>query len=161
MKCIDVLKYVVMYFGAYAYYDEYSKSININIIDKINKSDALDWSDYLNSFDIVYDSKQSENNYFRFEKPTQPTLKNYNDRYLVGYGEANFSTDNDINKNNELYTAPFQASEARVTIKYGQLLMPYIGLVELEDDGDPFEYTTVTDASGVAQFNGGWRSLTG
>lgn len=159
MKCIDVIKFVTMYFGCYVHYDDYSKTLTINKIDSLIESE--DWSEYLQSFKAIYDKKQATNNFIRLQPATDETLVNYNSRYLTGFGEGNLITNIDFNRNNELYTAPFQACESRITLNYGQFMMPFIGLVNLEDDNEYLEYTTVTDSTGLAQFNGTDFNLAG
>jgi hypothetical protein len=159
LKSIDVVKFVAVYFGCYIYFDEYSKTININRIDKMTES--VDWSEYFKGYEATYDAKQAINNYIRLAEPTDENIILYNSRNETGFGEGNLISDTDLNTDNELYKAPFASSESRITVRYGNLMLPYVGLIKLEDDGEFSEYTTVTDDTGVAQFNGVGFNLAG
>ena len=159
LKSIDVVKFVAVYFGCYIYFDEYSKTININRIDKM--TDTVDWSEYFKGYEATYDAKQAINNYIRLADPTDENIILYNSRNETGFGEGNLISDTDLNTENELYKAPFASSESRITVKYGNLMLPYVGLIKLEDLDEFSEYTSVTDQSGIAQFNGVGFNLSG
>lgn len=114
---IDVIKYLVMIFGAIPQANSYNKTVTFNLFRSIknNIPNALDWSNKIDmGKNISHDYTQLLNNY------KASSILNYsedsNDDELVAYleetnqnfGQGKFVIDNEhLNGEAEIYTAPF------------------------------------------------------
>lgn len=147
--CLDVIKFAINFFGCVVYYDEYSKTLNINIVEKLKEEDAPDWSQYVQSVKFNY-TQAAANNYMRMEDSEDTLVKAYNKSHRVKYGEGNIVTDNTIKDEDELIKIPFAATEFGLA-KNGDWLsnIPLISLTDME----PLVYTAVADAGGLASYS--------
>lgn len=146
MKAIDLIKAVSLRFGCVITLDNVTKTISLNQIDKITAVE--DWSDYLKSYQYLYE-QGFKNNYIKLEETSE--FETYNIQQPEGYGGANISTDFDINQDRELYSDPFGAALDQVNLKTG-MLQPYVGLIDVADR-DSFIISSVSSAGGYARFN--------
>lgn len=143
IKSVDIIKFIVNYFGCTVYFQEASKTITINIIEKIRRENALDFSDYYLSHRAEYTVDQAKNNYVKLQEADETNLKTYNKNNKTQFGGGNLETDANLKDSLDLFTIPFGASDYNVCKNgFWQANVP---LVNLEDDGnDPITYSSIT-----------------
>lgn len=151
LTCLDVIKFVINYFGCVSSYDEYSKTILINQVELLDLSDAEDWSAYYNSHTTNYTIDTAENNYQRLAPPDDATLKAYNKGRTVKYGEGNITTENTLKENNDLLRIPFAPSDFGLG-KNG-IWNTTIPLIELKDAGEAIPYQSISNVGGRNSYN--------
>lgn len=155
VQCIDIIKFLVSYFGGSIYFNEYSKTISLNLIEKMKEEDALDFSDYYQSHKSGYTIDSAASNYIRLQKSDESPLRGYDSAHFQKYGEANIQTGNTLKENNDLSKIPFAASGFQQGTN--DEWQAQVGLVKLVDQ-EPIEYTSISDSGsppfgGDAQFN--------
>jgi len=153
MKAIEIIKWLTFTFGCSATFDEYSQTLSIDVIDKIKKEDAQDWSEYFVSYEAEYD-KVNEKNFIRQATNSFETIKNYDFQNEEGYGGANLSTDKNNGSTSELYKSPFYASYDQQGSTALSWASPYVGFFVLEDEDIGTSFSSVTNQGGLAQFDG-------
>lgn len=153
-KSIDVIKFVINYFGCVSTFNEYSKTITCNIVEKINTESAYDWSEYSISSTSEYTVNQAQNNYIRLSTDNNDKfIGGYNKKHEVNFGEGNIETGNTLKANNDLYKIPFAPSYSVLT-KDNVYYLPVIPLVTLVLN-ETRTFTSITNmGSGVSRFNG-------
>lgn len=157
LKGIDILQAIINSLGCSAYYDQYSKTVVVTIIEKLKLEDAYDFSDYYQSHTVEY-SKAAANNYLRLEASEESNLRAYDNGRTVKWGEANIETQSTLNQVAELVKIPFAASDFGIS-KNGDWLTN-IGLVDLQDQ-EPILFTAVSnDGSGNAVYSFTGATLT-
>lgn len=141
LKCIDIVKFIINYFGCSVYFNDVSKTISINQIENFKKEDALDWSNYYVSHRSEYTVNQAQNNYMRFAAANDADSKllKYNQDNKVGYGEGNIKTGNTLKNEIDLIKFDFQPSISGIA-KNG-FYCASVPLVNLVNDGDPIAFT--------------------
>lgn len=140
---IDLIKFIVQYFGCSVYFNENSKDVIVNIIEKISKENALDWSDYYVSHRSEYTVEQAQNNYIRFTPTDELNVGAYNDRTSIGFGEGNIPTANTLKFQNDLFTVPFCASFFGQSLN--SIFNPICPLFELTDNGAGYAFTATAN----------------
>lgn len=151
MSCLEVIKFVINYFGCVTYYDEYSKTITINQIEKIKAEDAQDWSQYFVSSETDYTQASAQNNYLKLTEASDTDIKAYNKENILNYGDGVVETGNTLKPQQDIFKLPFAPSGFGLS-KNGYW-MANVPLVRLKDAGDPFQYTAIVDdGSGNAVF---------
>lgn len=161
LSCLEVIKFVINYFGCAVYFDEYSKTLTINQIEGLKLEDAQDWSEYFRSAKIDYTVTSSQKNYLRFTESSDTDIKAYNKSNLLNYADGVIETGNTLKPQQDLFQLPFAPSGFGLA-KNGYW-MANVPLVKLYDAGDPFKYTAIVDdGSGNAVFQfAGQVALTG
>lgn len=147
---LDIIKFIVSYFGCSVYFNEYSKTISINVIEKIKPEDSVDWSEYYQSHSSNYTTAQSKNNYIRLLEPEETSLRGYNNSHKLKYGEANLETQNTLKEDNDMVSVPFAPSA--FGLETAGSWMSNAQLVNLVDQ-EPILYTSITNSAGLARFN--------
>ena len=151
IKAVDLIKFITFYFGCVCTYDEYAKTISINILDKITTQE--DWSDYYVSHLTKFETGVAKNNYIATEAPEESDLKGYNEKNKVKFGGGNIETDFEKVQDRELYTIPFAPADDRASIN--GIYLPYINFYNVKEDSKvSMSFTTVTNSAGNARFNG-------
>lgn len=150
LSCLDIIKFVVNYFGCSVYFDEYSKTININQIESFKPEDASDWSEYFQRLTTDYTIDAAANNYVRLADADDTEIKAYNKNHTVKYGEGNITTGNTLKDNLDIMSIPFAASQ--FGLSENGTWLTNIPLIKLIDAGDPISYTAINDSAGVASF---------
>lgn len=150
LQAVDLVKAVAIRYGCVVTYNEYSKTISLNKIDRI--TDVEDWSDYLLSYEIIYE-KGFKNNYIRMEQADE--FESYDKLNTTGFGEGNLETDFEVNQDNDLYTDPFPGALDSIMPAQMAWTQPYVPLVLLED-GEAFTVSSISNSGfgGLAQLNG-------
>lgn len=148
MTCLSVVKFLVNFFGCQTYFDEFSKTVTMNIVEKLKPELAPDWSEYFVSCRSEYTVNQAGENFLRMEDPSdqEPRLKNYNALHEKQYGEGVVTTTNTLKAKLDIVKIPFGASEFDIDLSGTWCAkVPLINLV----DGEAVPYTAITDL-GVA-----------
>jgi len=153
IPCLDIIKFIVSYFGCSVYFEEASKTLLINIIEKLKAETSDNWSDYVQFKNGVanitsgYTITSARNNYIRLLPSDETPLSGYNSTHFQKYGEANLNTENTLKENNDLFIIPFAASGYNLgTNEFWTTNCQLINLV----DQEPILYTSV---SGGVTFN--------
>lgn len=147
IKAIDIFKFLINFFGCSVYYDEYSKTITLNIIEKIIIENSIDWSAYYISHETDYVLDQAENNYINWStNRLDNDVKNYNSKNNLNFGDGNIITDNSLKEENTLSKLIFSPSSTGISNNgIWQCNVPLINFI---DNGDPIPFTSITDAGG-------------
>lgn len=158
MLAVDLVKWAAVSFGCDVVFNTYANSITINKIDNKAISSALNWSDYLNSFEIKYDLMRT-NTYLRLAEATEPQTVAYNERNELKFGECVF-TGNDSDNSVDVYTSPFPATDTLVSNNQSGYALPFIDFYGISDDV-VYTYASVTNVGGGCQFNGTFTDIAG
>lgn len=151
MKALDIIKYLCFNFGCIPVFDEYTQTLTLNIIDRIDKNASYDWSDYVQGYNIKYDQKQ--NNYLRVATAPELEIEEYNIANPNNlYSELNIETGKLDGSSVDLYKNPFAPVYDDMGTTPLKWATPFIEFYSLEDT-DEIEFTSVTDNSGKARFN--------
>lgn len=153
IKAMDFIKLVAQYFCCIVTYDAYTQTVSMNKLDNYRLESAVDWSEFLEEYENNYAVKTSQNNYIRVHQPDDIDLQIQNNTELK-FGEALFRGSSQTKENNDLFTIPFGGAIDKIGDNTYNILQPSIDLVGLKDDGNPYPYTSVSDLSPQAQFNG-------
>lgn len=152
IKAIELIKWVCFSFGCIPYFNEYSQTLNLNLIRKIQKEDAVDWTNYLDSYIVRYD--QQNKNYIRVQSPQEDEIKLYNQvNTEVKYGELNIETHKTDGSTIDLYTSPFAPSKDAIGTTDLLWATPFVQFYELEDS-DSLTYSSVVTELSKAKFSG-------
>ena len=153
MKAMDFIKMVAQYFCCIVTYDPYTETVSMNKLDNYRLENAVDWSEFLQAYENNYAIKTAENNYIRVHQPDDIELDVHNNTEKK-FGEALLIGSSQAKENNDLFTIPFGGAVDKIGDNNYNILQPSIDLVGLKDDGAPFPYTSVSDMSPQARFNG-------
>jgi len=154
ISSIDYFKFLINFFGCSVYFDEVTKTITANIIEKIKTEDAEDWSEYYISHRNEFTVQQAKNNFLRwnFNDP-ELQIEKYNRQNNPNFAEGNIETRNTLKENNEMLSFPFQPSFMDSSID--SYNYPSIPLVKFTDSGEVFSFTSIANSgAGQVQING-------
>jgi hypothetical protein len=167
MKAKDLIKFLSVYFGAVVTYDEYSKTLSINILDNIQKENAADWSEYFRGYSVKFDQTKARKNFIQAEGGVEDEIKAYNAQSLLSYGGGVIDTDTDnVETSNvhslpdnigdpverkDIYKIPFSGSWDVKNKSYSKAFWPYVKFYELEKL-ETTTYSGVTNSGGLSQF---------
>jgi len=154
IEAVEIIKWLCFTFGCVPFFDEYSQTLYLNVIDKIKKDDAEDWSEYVQSYKIQYD--QYNNNYLRVPEAPEQEIIDYNILHPDAlFGELNIESEKLDGSTQDIYTNLFAPVRDDVGTTPLAWATPFIEFYTLED-GDEIEFTSVEDSAsfpGKAQFN--------
>lgn len=146
LKCIDIINYIVKFFGCSAYYDSFSKTLELNIIDKIKKEDALDWSDRFIGSNKDY-GRQTNNNYITWNNSgASAEIERYNNKNKVDFGAGNIETGKDAKEERYLMNFPFIPADTLENIN--EVWLADSSLLSLSDS-ESLTYTAFQSADTV------------
>lgn len=134
LEFIQIIKWLCVSFGCVARYDEFSKTLSLDLLSKYKKEEAEDWSQYIKDYTIDH-SLQYENNYI-----------NYKDSEGL-----NIITDKGDGSSSDVYTSIFPFVEDGLGTTSLKWATPYVPMYTLEDD-EEYTYSAVTDSAGFASF---------
>lgn len=152
MLCLDFVKGIINLFGAVVSYNEYSKTISINIIENFSLGDAEDWSDYYISHRSEYTVEQAQNNYIKYStNNTDASIEKYNALHKLDFGDGNITTGNTLKSESVLAELPFSPSSFNLAAN--GMFTTNIPLINLVDDGEAVSFSSVASVSAtVARF---------
>lgn len=160
IQSVDIIKFLTSFFGCSCYYNEFSKSLSLNIIENIKTDSAYDWSEYYLSHRSEYTVTQAKNNYLKLkENNGDPSIKNYNKNNLIDYGEGNIQTSNNLKDSNELSTIPFTSSGFGKCPNNG-FYIANVPLVTFTDNDVVAIVTSITNSGGLARLTGAAGTFT-
>ena len=153
LRSLDIIKFLVNYFGCACSYSEYSKTITINTIDGFKLEDAEDWSDYIqvNTISMDYTIQSAKNNYQRLQEPEDARLRGYNKGRVVKYGEGNIETENTLKEINELMQVPFAPSD--FSLSKNNIWQSSVPIIKLRDSGEAITYQSTSNVAGRRSYN--------
>ncbi len=153
MKCLDLIKFLINFFGCSSYFDDFSNTLTLDVISNYKKEDAEDWSASYLGHRSEYTVNTARHNYLNWKANTfDKTVIDYNSKNILQYGSGDIETDNDLVDNRIAYQFPFIASSFGRQ-KNGSYIAR-VPIASMEDDGDPIPFTSITyDAtSGLSSF---------
>lgn len=177
MQAIDFIKWCCISFGCIPVFDSYSNKLELNIIDKFQKEEADDWTEYLKEFNILYGSV-TQNNYIKVKEPSESdfpywgqtdlndksndSIYSYNSiRYLVKYGELNIESDKDDESKTDVYTSPFAPAQDCIWGEGADIAVPYIPYYLLEDQDQVTYSSIVSNGDGLGGSNAVLSTVSG
>jgi hypothetical protein len=154
IKAIDLIKFVVNYFGCVATFDQYTQTLTIN--KTANYIDSIDWSDKVKTYEIQYNNDVAQNNYIKFKDVDDELIKTYNEISPLGYGNGNIEATR-VKTERTITEFPFGPA-IEIFNENFNTQVACIELVKLSPK-DSFEYTSVSAASGNAMLNGTFEGI--
>lgn len=150
--CIDIIKFVIQFFGCSVTYNEYSKTLTLNIINKIKLEDSQDWSAYYINQSSSYTLMAAKHNYIKIKDSNDKKIKNYNNNNLVNYGEGDILTSNTLKNDNVIFNSPFSATDFDLSPTNNTWLsdLPLINLI----DDEAVIFTSIANSAGLARYTG-------
>lgn len=150
-KILDLLKYVVQAYNCIVSFDDFSRTIRLNKIDSVRKEDATDLTETVVDYDIEWQNDFAVNNYVRTNQTAD--IEPFNNQELK-FGEFVFDGPDNGKAEDDVMSLKFGPSLVKQQERgYFNWHLTNIPLFNLEDDGDPISYTTVTNSGGNAVFN--------
>lgn len=146
LTSLEIIKFIINYFGCSVYFDEYSNTLSVNQIEKFKAEDAADWSEYLDMsapIKTVYTIDGAANNYMRLAVSEDTEIKSYNKANTIKYGEGNIQTGNTLKDKADILKIPFAASE--FGLSENESWLSNIPLIKLSDGGDPILFISTSD----------------
>ncbi len=133
IACIDIIKFIVNFFGCTAYFNEISRVLTITIIEKLKKEDAIDLSDsYLGNAEGYTDV--SRNNYLRWtQTEADSTIVKYNNSHEAKFADGNIETSGNVKEKKDIAVYPFNAFKSDKS--YKNMVLANVPLIKLADGG--------------------------
>ena len=160
LKSIDIIRFLINYFGCSSYYDSTSKTLSLTVIEKLKKEDAYDWSDLYVSHNTYY-TENAAHNFIKFTQASESGVTNYNKTRTLKFGDGDIQTDNTLLEQKTISQLPFAPSQS--ILGQNNVYALNIPLINLIDDGEPIEFTSVALQSAgppvVARFTTGVPSV--
>ena len=153
IKAIDFIKWLCFSFGCVATFDEFSQTLSLDLIDKIKKEDAADWSEYFQGYETKYSDFYEHNRIQVKKAPEEEISVTYNKGNLIPYGETNIRTKKLDGSETDLYTSPFPAVMDAIGTGKLKWATPFVQFGKLKDDKQ-YAYTSVNNNAGSVQFVG-------
>jgi len=168
--CSEFMVSILAMLNALVTYDEFSRTINIDLFKDIHSVDPLDISEHIDEDTIeeVYTSLGLGNrNTFVFsgtnnastitlsvdsDEEEKEDIEQYNNSNTLGYGDGEIDADKPIFKDVEILSVPF-APVPEDTGNPFNVSLAKTGFVQIELIGDEIDITSVSNDSGTARFN--------
>lgn len=151
----DFVTNVLRMFNTVVAYDEFTKTVTINLFDKIKQKEPIDVSEIFKQDKTDYTEfiqSYGQVNNFVYDDGNDPDLDEYNISSFIKYGSGSIEADNDfIEESQDVVESDFSTPVSYVNSAFNGSL-ERINFVELEE-GDDGEITSVTDSGGVPRFN--------
>lgn len=154
----DFVAQLISVFNTVPSYDPYTKTVTLNLFDKIKEKQPIDISEYINSVEedyIDFISSYGRQNTFLYQETDIPNLQEYNISTFIKYGAGVLSVDNDfISESEEVLEIDFAAPISYLNGAFN-ISLERISFVELEDDINTSIDSVVDSVSdpGVAEFH--------
>lgn len=146
---------IIRLFNGLPSFNADSKTLTIDLFNKIKEKEAVDVSDQITIEDIDFSefvSSYAKNNIFKYQESDDDDLRKYNISNYISYGSGNLSVDNDfINNTIDVLESDFTSP---ITYLNGvfDMSMERLNFVELEELEDE-DVTSVSDSAGTPRFN--------
>lgn len=146
LQSIDVIKFLITFFGCAVYFDSTSNTITITIIEKLKLEDAYDWSEFYISHKSEY-TENAAHNFINWSNASDTTIVKYNQTHTLKFGDGDLQTPNTLLDQKQIAQLPFEPSSA--SFGFNGVYSLEIPLINLVDDGEPIEFTGIgLDAAG-------------
>lgn len=146
---------VLAIFNVVPAYDPYTKTVTLNLFDKIKSKEPIDISEFVEAPEIDYSefiSDYGRSNNFRYQETDIDNLQEYNISTFLKYGTGVIPVDNDfIEESKDVLESDFAAPISYINGAF-DMSLERIPFVELEEDVNT-TFTGVADSGGLAQFN--------
>jgi len=167
--CSEFLVSVLSLFNALVTFDEFSKTLNIDLFKDLNNTEPLDISEYIDDDSIEENYTYlnlGNKNTFVFsgsnnastttlsiddEEEETEDIEQYNNANVLGYGDGEVDTGNTIFPDVEILSVPFAPVPEDSNNPFNVSLAK-TGFVEAELIGDEEDITTVTNSLGIPRF---------
>lgn len=153
---LDFVNNVFSIFNCITDYDPFSKTITVNLFDKIKNKTPVDLSAYIDDNEIISDYADFISNYGKrsiltYQEGDEEELADYNIGVFLKYGTGAIEVDNELIPDSvTILESDFTAPISYINPVFDTSL-ERINFVEYEDVVER-DITSVTDASGVARF---------
>jgi hypothetical protein len=149
----DFVSNVLRLFCCVPAYDPYSKTVTINLFDKVKEKERIDLSEYIQITEVDYSefiSNYAQVNNFTYAEGDDIDLKEYNISTFFKYGSGQVTSNNEHIRENETilesdFTAPISYKHQAI-----QASIERMNFTELVGNGET-DVTSVDDDSGVAK----------
>lgn len=146
---------VISLFNVITDYDPYTKTVTLNLFNKIKSKTPTDISDYIEVQEtdyVEFISNYGKKSTLSYKESDDENLREYNISTFYKYGQGFIEVNNDfISETEEIVDSDFTSPISYLNPKFDASLEK-IDFVELEEDDD-HEITSVSDAAGTARFN--------
>jgi hypothetical protein len=157
IKSIDIVKFLVNFFGCAVYFDSISKTITLTIIEKLKLEDAYDWSDYYVSHSSNY-TENAAHNFINWNQASDAAITKYNQDHTLNFADGDLTTDNALLDQKKICDFPFAPSASH--LGYNGIYCLDIPLINLVDDGEPIPFTSIAStATFTSKFTTGLPSV--
>lgn len=145
---------ILRIFNCITAYDPFTKTLTINLFDKIKGRTPIDISPYIEAPEIDYIqfiSNYGKRNLFSFNQVDFDDLRDYNIQNFFKYGQGVINADNDFLEDSaDVLESDFSSSLGYLHPVF-DMSMERMDLIEL-DEGESVSVTLVTDSAGQAVF---------
>lgn len=152
-KSIDIVNFIVNFFGCSVYFDDVGKVISINIIENFKREDSYDWSNYYLAHSVRYTIENAKHNYVLFGDSDDSTIQSYNLNNEIDFANGDIQTGNEFKFSKDLFKIPFSPSY------FGQeksgAWMSSFPLISFQDSGTSITFTDIASSGGLASYNVG------
>lgn len=149
IQAIDLIKWLCFTFGCVPVFDEYTQTLTLNLLDKLKRQDAVDWSAYVTEYELKY--TQTNNNYVRLQESIDNDITVYNQLNPDSkYGELNIVSTKEDGSFKDIYESPFAPAKDDAGSTPLRWATPYVPLYKLTD-GDELSYSNVYEVSGTGK----------
>jgi hypothetical protein len=144
---------VLRMFNVLASYQASNNTLTLNLFEKIKSKTPIDLSPYISSTEIDYTdfiSNYGQRSKLSYNQVDFEELKSYNQGKFFPYGTGVIEVDNDfLEPDVDIVESDFSNPVGYINAVF-DMSMERLNLIELSE-GDSFEFTGVTDSSGVAR----------
>lgn len=141
IKSIDIIKFLINFFGCSVYFDSTSNTITITVIEKIKLEDAYDWSEYYVSHKSEYVGNSASHNFINWSNSSDSEIEKYNQTHTLKYGDGDIQTDNNLLDQKQISKLPFAPSALK--INFNDIYNLNIPLINLIDEGEGVSFTSI------------------
>jgi hypothetical protein len=139
IQSIDIIKFLINFFGCAVHFDSTSKTITITVIDRLKIEDSYDWSKYYISHSTYYVENAAHNFINWLDSSPDTIIKKYNQTHTLKFGDGDIQTSNSLLDQKQISELPFEPSASDVS--YNGVYSLNIPLINLIDDGEPILFT--------------------
>lgn len=151
----DFVSNVLNLFNVITDFDPFTKELTFDLFDKIKTKQPIDISEHVKVTNVDFEefiSNFGRNNTFSYEQSDDDSLKEYNIKQFVKYGEGVINVDNDfIEENVPIIQSDFSSPTSYINGIFSTSLEK-INFIEYEE-GDEATFGSVSNSSNKARFN--------
>lgn len=150
----DFVSNVLAMFNTIVKYDEYTKTVTINLFDKIKEKESIDISEFVHVDSVDYTefiSGFGKNNNFTYQEGSDEDLREYNISSFVKYGSGVIPANNDfLEESTDVIESEFTSPISYVN-PILNASMERVPFVEFIEDNEQ-DITATVDDAGHARF---------